>query len=40
LRIACANAGAFNREFVKTGAFRSAATKQLQRLFEDRQMAD
>lgn len=32
--------GAFNREFVKTGVFSKEATKQLQRLFEDRQIAD
>ena len=32
--------GAFNREFVKTGVFAPATTRQLQRLFEDRQIAD
>ncbi|OGV69330.1 MAG: hypothetical protein A3K19_18750 [Lentisphaerae bacterium RIFOXYB12_FULL_65_16] len=32
--------GAFNREFVKTGAFAPETSRQLQRLFEDRQIAD
>jgi uncharacterized protein (UPF0332 family) len=32
--------GAFNREFVKTGLFPSGTTRILQRLFEDRQVAD
>ena len=32
--------GAFNREFVKTGVFPIETTRKLQRLFEDRQMAD
>lgn len=32
--------GAFNREFVKTGLFPADTTRKLQRLFEDRQMAD
>ncbi len=32
--------GAFNREFVKTGAFPPDTTRKIQRLFEDRQTAD
>lgn len=32
--------GVFNREFVKTGLFPADTTRKLQRLFEDRQMAD
>ena len=32
--------GAFNREFVKTGVLSPNTTRQLQRLFEDRQTAD
>ena len=32
--------GAFNRQFVKTGIFPPETTRQLQRLFEDRQTAD
>jgi uncharacterized protein (UPF0332 family) len=31
---------AFNREFVKTGVFPSDTFRKLQRLFEDRQVAD
>jgi hypothetical protein len=32
--------GAFNREFVKTGGFEAGTSRKLQRLFEDRQIAD
>jgi len=32
--------GAFNREFVKSSLFPADTTRKLQRLFEDRQMAD
>ena len=32
--------GAFNREFVKTGVFPPETSRRLQRLFEDRQIAD
>lgn len=32
--------GAFNKHFVKEGCFDSSMTRNLQRLFEDRQIAD
>ena len=32
--------GAFNRDFVKTGDFEPGTSRKLQRLFEDRQIAD
>lgn len=32
--------GAFNREFVKSGVFPPETTRQLQRLFDNRQTAD
>lgn len=32
--------GAFNRDFIKTGLFSPTSSRQLRRLFDDRQIAD